>query len=41
MPRLKDREPRQFADRAAPLIEEAAERSRVSMRTRVDRLRVS
>jgi uncharacterized membrane protein YgaE (UPF0421/DUF939 family) len=41
MPRLKNREPGQFADRAAPLIEEAAERSRVSMRTRVDRLRLS
>jgi uncharacterized membrane protein YgaE (UPF0421/DUF939 family) len=41
MPRLRDREPRQFADRAAPLIEEAAERSRVSMRTRLDRLRLS
>jgi len=41
MPRLRDREPRQFADRAAPLIEEAAERSRMSMRTRLDRLRLS
>jgi uncharacterized membrane protein YgaE (UPF0421/DUF939 family) len=41
MPRLRDREPRQFADRAAPLIEEAAERSRVSIHTRVDRLRLS
>ena len=41
MPRLRDREPRPFADRAAPLIEEAAERSRVSMRTRVDRLSLS
>jgi uncharacterized membrane protein YccC len=41
MPRLRDREPRAFADRAAPLIEEAAERSRVSMRTRLDRLRLS
>jgi uncharacterized membrane protein YgaE (UPF0421/DUF939 family) len=36
MPRLRD-----SADRAAPLIEEAAERSRVSMRTRVERLRLS
>jgi len=41
MPRLRDREPRLFADRAAPLIEEAAERSRVSMRTRLERLRLS
>jgi uncharacterized membrane protein YgaE (UPF0421/DUF939 family) len=41
MPRLREREPRPFADRAAPLIEEAAERSRVSMRTRLDRLRLS
>lgn len=41
MPRLRDREPRPFADRAQPLIEGAAERSRVSMRTRLDRLRVS
>ncbi|HEY6692053.1 MAG TPA: FUSC family protein [Solirubrobacteraceae bacterium] len=30
-----------MGDRAAPLIEEAAERSRVSMRTRLDRLRLS
>jgi uncharacterized membrane protein YgaE (UPF0421/DUF939 family) len=33
------REP--LSDRAGPLIEEAAERSRVSMRTRLERLRVS
>jgi uncharacterized membrane protein YgaE (UPF0421/DUF939 family) len=37
VPRL--REP--LGDRAGPLIEEAAERSRVSMRTRLERLRVS
>jgi uncharacterized membrane protein YgaE (UPF0421/DUF939 family) len=30
-----------LSDRAAPLIEEAAERSRVSMRTRLERLRVA
>jgi uncharacterized membrane protein YgaE (UPF0421/DUF939 family) len=41
MPRLRHPEPRQFADRAQPLIEEAAERSRTSMRTRIDRLRLS
>jgi uncharacterized membrane protein YccC len=41
MPRLKDSETRPFSDRAAPLIEEAAERSRVSMRTRLERLRLS
>lgn len=41
MPRLPDRDARPFGDRAAPLIEEAAERSRVSMRTRLDRLRLS
>jgi uncharacterized membrane protein YccC len=41
MPRLRDTEARPLSDRAAPLIEEAAERSRVSMRTRLDRLRVS
>ena len=39
MPRLRDSRP--LGDRAAPLIEEAAERSRVSMRTRLDRLRLS
>ncbi len=41
MPRLRERDTRPFGDRAAPLIEEAAERSRVSMRTRVDRLRLA
>jgi uncharacterized membrane protein YccC len=41
MPRLRDSETRPFSDRAAPLIEEAAERSRVSMRTRLERLRYS
>jgi uncharacterized membrane protein YccC len=42
MPRLRRvTDARPFGDRAAPLIEEAAERSRVSMRTRVDRLRVA
>ncbi|HEX5618886.1 MAG TPA: FUSC family protein, partial [Solirubrobacteraceae bacterium] len=41
MPRLRERDVRPFGDRAAPLIEEAAERSRVSMRTRLERLRVS
>jgi uncharacterized membrane protein YgaE (UPF0421/DUF939 family) len=41
MPRLRATDPRQLSDRAAPLIEEAAERSRVSMRTRLERLRVS
>src|SRR5262245_27762461 len=41
MPRLRDSEPRPFSDRAEPLIEEAAERSRVSMGTRLERLRVS
>lgn len=41
MPRLKDSEARPLSDRAAPLIEEAAERSRVSMRTRLERLRLS
>ena len=41
MPRLREREPRIFGDRAGPLLEEAAERSRVSMRTRLERLRLS
>jgi uncharacterized membrane protein YccC len=41
MPRLRDSEARPFGDRAAPLLEEAAERSRVSMRTRLERLRLS
>jgi uncharacterized membrane protein YgaE (UPF0421/DUF939 family) len=39
VPRLRD--PRPLGDRAGPLIEEAAERSRVSMRTRLERLRLS
>lgn len=41
MPRLRDRDARALTDRAAPLVEEAAERSRVSMRTRLERLRLS
>jgi len=41
VPRLRERDARPFGDRAGPLIEEAAERSRVSMRTRLERLRVS
>jgi uncharacterized membrane protein YgaE (UPF0421/DUF939 family) len=41
MPRLRERDPRPLGERAAPLIEEAAERSRVSMRTRLERLRLS
>jgi uncharacterized membrane protein YgaE (UPF0421/DUF939 family) len=41
MPRLRERDARMLGDRAAPLIEEAAERSRVSMRTRFDRLRLA
>src|SRR3954470_12052418 len=41
MPRLRDRDPRPLGDRATPFIEGAAERSRVSMRTRLDRLRLS
>jgi uncharacterized membrane protein YgaE (UPF0421/DUF939 family) len=41
MPRLRDRDSRPLGDRAAPFIEEAAERSRVSMRTRLDRLRLA
>jgi uncharacterized membrane protein YccC len=41
MPRLRDSETRPLSDRAAPLIEEAAERSRVSMRSRLERLRLS
>ena len=40
-PRLRDRDVWPLADRAAPLIEDAAERSRVSMRTRLDRLRAA
>jgi uncharacterized membrane protein YgaE (UPF0421/DUF939 family) len=39
MPRLRDSRP--LGDRAAPLIEEAAERSRVSVRTRLERLRLA
>jgi hypothetical protein len=38
---MREREVRPLADRAAPLIEDAAERSRVSMRTRLDRLRAA
>ena len=41
MPRLRDSEARPLSDRAGPLIEEAAERSRVSMQTRLARLRVA
>jgi uncharacterized membrane protein YgaE (UPF0421/DUF939 family) len=41
MPRLRERDARPFGDRAAPLIEEAAERGRVSMRTRLERLRLA
>jgi uncharacterized membrane protein YccC len=41
MPRLRDSESRPLGDRAAPLLEEAAERSRVSMATRFERLRLS
>jgi len=41
MPRLRATEARPLTDRAGPLIEEAAERSRVSMRTRLERLRVA
>jgi uncharacterized membrane protein YgaE (UPF0421/DUF939 family) len=41
MPRLRDSEARPLSDRAAPLIEEAAERSRVSMQTRLERLRLA
>jgi uncharacterized membrane protein YgaE (UPF0421/DUF939 family) len=41
MPRLRERDPRPFGDRAGPLIEGAAERSRVSMRTRIERLRLA
>jgi uncharacterized membrane protein YgaE (UPF0421/DUF939 family) len=41
MPRLRYSESRPLSDRAAPLIEEAAERSRVSMRMRVERLRLA
>ena len=41
MPRLRDTDARPLGERAAPLIEEAAERSRVSMQTRVERLRLA
>jgi uncharacterized membrane protein YgaE (UPF0421/DUF939 family) len=41
MPRLRNTDVRALGDRATPLIEEAAERSRVSMRTRLERLRMS
>jgi uncharacterized membrane protein YgaE (UPF0421/DUF939 family) len=41
VPRLRERDTRPLGDRAAPLIEEAAERSRVSMRTRIERLRLA
>jgi uncharacterized membrane protein YgaE (UPF0421/DUF939 family) len=39
--RRTDEEAPKLAERAAPLIEEAAERSRVSMRTRLERLRLA
>jgi uncharacterized membrane protein YgaE (UPF0421/DUF939 family) len=39
MPRLRHSDARPLGDRAAPLIEDAAERSRESMRTRLERLR--
>jgi uncharacterized membrane protein YgaE (UPF0421/DUF939 family) len=41
MPRLRNTEGPPLSDRAAPLIEEAAERSRVSMQARFERLRVA
>lgn len=41
MPRLRERDIRPLGDRAGPLIEEAAERSRVSMRTRLGRIRLA
>ncbi len=41
MPRLRDSDARPLSDRAAPLIEEAAERSRVSWQTRIGRLRLA
>jgi uncharacterized membrane protein YgaE (UPF0421/DUF939 family) len=41
MPRLRERDARPLGERAAPLIEEAAERSRVSMHTRLERLKLS
>jgi uncharacterized membrane protein YgaE (UPF0421/DUF939 family) len=41
MPRLRHSDAAPLSNRAAPLIEEAAERSRVSMHTRFERLRVA
>ena len=41
MPRLRHSDAAPLSERAAPLIEEAAERSRVSMQTRFERLRVA
>ena len=41
MPRLRDSDSRLLSDRAAPLIEEASERTRVSMQTRVERLHLA
>ncbi len=41
MLRRRDEDAPKLTDRAAPLIEEAAERSRTSMRTRVERLRLA
>ena len=41
MPRRRPDDAPKLSDRAAPLIEEAAERSRVSMRTRLERLRLA
>jgi uncharacterized membrane protein YccC len=41
MPRLRDSDAAPLSDRAGPLIEEAAERSRVSMQTRFERLRLA
>ena len=41
MPRLRDTDGPPLSGRAAPLIEEAAERSRVSMQARFERLRVA
>jgi uncharacterized membrane protein YgaE (UPF0421/DUF939 family) len=41
MPRLRERDSRPIGDRAGPLIEEATERGRVSMRTRLERLRLA
>jgi uncharacterized membrane protein YgaE (UPF0421/DUF939 family) len=41
MPRLRERDSRPLGDRAGPFIEEATERGRVSMRTRLERLRLA